>query len=230
MNKLSEEYFNAHIFPLWNRYMEIIKSNIDIIDSGVVNNMKELGYFNSDFSFYDFNNVLKKLKIEIRFTIPQKADSWFLMLSGGFFPHYQNIRNRSAINHSDKPDFFHDFLGHVPMLIDDDFVNAIRRFSEVYVTQNDYIQSELMRLWFYVIEFGVLKNKERLCVFGGGAISSDKFSKDFKKGKINIFEFSMSKIRDEKISLEGNPKNLFYFDSYKQMISVFNKEITCAVR
>ena len=33
MNKISEEYFNVQIRPLWNRYMEIINSNIDIIDS-----------------------------------------------------------------------------------------------------------------------------------------------------------------------------------------------------
>lgn len=100
-------------------------------------------------------------------------DVFFDHLAHRRFPVTRWIREEHELDYLVEPDVFHDFFGHVPMLLDP----AIADFLELYgkagaraMTMNALPM--LARIYWYTIEFGLVREGEALKVFGAGIISS----------------------------------------------------------
>lgn len=100
---------------------------------------------------------------------------------GCFFDHLANrrfpvtrwLREEAELDYLVEPDIFHDFFGHVPMLLDP----AIARFLAAYGRAGKRPMAMgalgmLARIYWYTIEFGLIDQGEGLKVFGAGIISS----------------------------------------------------------
>jgi len=98
---------------------------------------------------------------------------FFDHLSRRQFPVTRWLREEHELDYLVEPDVFHDFFGHVPMLLDP----AIADFLELYgkagarAIAMDALDM-LARLYWYTIEFGLVREGEGLKVFGAGIISS----------------------------------------------------------
>lgn len=89
------------------------------------------------------------------------------------FPVTRWIRNENELDYLVEPDVFHDFFGHVPMLLDP----AIADFLELYGKAGARAMAMgalpmLARIYWYTIEFGLVKEAGDLKVLGAGIISS----------------------------------------------------------
>jgi phenylalanine-4-hydroxylase len=89
------------------------------------------------------------------------------------FPVTRWLREEHELDYLVEPDVFHDFFGHVPMLLDP----AIADFLELYGTAGARAMEMgalemLARLYWYTIEFGLVREEGALKVFGAGVISS----------------------------------------------------------
>ena len=72
---------------------------------------------------------------------------------------------------------FHDTFGHIPPLLNRDFAAFMNRFGEIGVALiqagHDDAVLRLQRLYWYVVEFGFLKNSEgEAKLLGAGIMSS----------------------------------------------------------
>lgn len=89
------------------------------------------------------------------------------------FPVTRWLREEHELDYLVEPDVFHDFFGHVPMLLDP----AIADFLELYgkagarAAQMGALDM-LARIYWYTIEFGLVREDAGLKVFGAGIISS----------------------------------------------------------
>lgn len=100
-------------------------------------------------------------------------DVFFDHLAHRRFPVTRWIREEHELDYLVEPDVFHDFFGHVPMLLDP----AIADFLELYGKAGARAMGMdalpmLARIYWYTIEFGLVREDDGLRVFGAGIISS----------------------------------------------------------
>jgi len=103
--------------------------------------------------------------------IPDAA--FFDHLAHRRFPVTRWLREEHELDYLVEPDVFHDFFGHVPMLLDPhvaDFLELYGRAGERAIAMNAL---EMMaRLYWYTIEFGLVREGGALKVLGAGIVSS----------------------------------------------------------
>ena len=68
---------------------------------------------------------------------------------------------------------FHDLYGHVPLLFNPMIANYVKRYEVGGLKAHDLDAGELLsRLYWYTIEFGLVRQADGLRAYGAGIISS----------------------------------------------------------
>jgi len=107
--------------------------------------------------------------------VPDKEFFW--LLSQRLFPSTDFIRKPEEIGYTPAPDMFHDLLGHAPLLSNPRFTAFFERFGRAGVRAfelNHPATTWLPRLYWYTVEFGLIRNPEGLRIYGAGILSSPK--------------------------------------------------------
>ncbi|MCR9219390.1 MAG: phenylalanine 4-monooxygenase [Alphaproteobacteria bacterium] len=100
--------------------------------------------------------------------------SFFAMLADRVFPVTRWIRRPEELDYLEEPDLFHDLFGHVPLLTDPvfaDFMQAYGKAGLKALESGDI--GRLARLYWYTVEFGLIKRPGREAkIYGAGIVSS----------------------------------------------------------
>lgn len=99
-------------------------------------------------------------------------EEFFTLLSEKKFPAASFIRTREELNYLQEPDIFHEFFGHCPLITQPDYADFLQWYGETALTAKKEVRSLLGRLFWFTIEFGLIKTPKGLRVFGGGILSS----------------------------------------------------------
>lgn len=100
-------------------------------------------------------------------------DVFFDLLASRRFPAGAFIRSEAEMDYLEEPDIFHDIFGHVPLLADPvyaDFMAAYGRGGLRALARNQL--ENLARLYWYTIEFGLIREAGATRIFGAGIMSS----------------------------------------------------------
>lgn len=100
-------------------------------------------------------------------------DCFFGHLTARRFPVTYWLREEHELDYLVEPDVFHDFFGHVPLLLDPtyaDFMAAYGRAGERAMAMGGL--DMLARIYWYTVEFGLIDAGEGLRAFGAGLLSS----------------------------------------------------------
>jgi phenylalanine-4-hydroxylase len=91
-----------------------------------------------------------------------------LPLSSGSF-----IRSEAELDYLQEPDIFHDIFGHVALLANPAYADFMQAYGEGGHRALSRGQlSHLARLYWYTIEFGLMRGPNELRIFGAGILSS----------------------------------------------------------
>ncbi len=94
-------------------------------------------------------------------------------LAGGVFLSTQYIRHHSAPLYTPEPDVVHEVIGHGVMLASPRIAELSRLVGEAVRRTHDAAALErLAHLYWYTIEFGVVRESGRLKAYGAGLLSS----------------------------------------------------------
>lgn len=99
-------------------------------------------------------------------------DAFYSHLANRRFPVTVWIRRRDELDYLVEPDLFHDFFGHVPLLADPVFADYMQAYGQRGVEAGPANVHRLARLYWYTVEFGLIRSDAGLKVFGAGIISS----------------------------------------------------------
>ncbi|GAB4051583.1 phenylalanine 4-monooxygenase [Spirosoma litoris] len=99
---------------------------------------------------------------------------FFELMANRCFPATTWLRQRDQLEYLPEPDMFHDTFGHVPMLSNQAFCDFLEALSQIAL---HHIESEeaiamISRLYWYTVEFGLIRESNELRIYGGGILSS----------------------------------------------------------
>lgn len=101
------------------------------------------------------------------------AEQFFRCLAVRRFPTTLRVRPRAQIDYLPEPDIFHDVFGHVPLHADPVFADFLQRFGELGDNcKSDEETQALARLFWFSVEFGLVRESGSTRVYGSGLISS----------------------------------------------------------
>ncbi len=98
-----------------------------------------------------------------------------------FFEHLANrrfvagrfLRGADQLDYLQEPDIFHDVFGHVPMLVHPEFADYMQAYGRGGLRSLHFdALDHLARLYWYTVEFGLVRTAAGLRVYGAGIVSS----------------------------------------------------------
>jgi phenylalanine-4-hydroxylase len=100
-------------------------------------------------------------------------DAFFDHLANRRFPVCRWLREEHELDYLVEPDVFHDFLGHVPLLLDPVFADFLQLYGKAgaRAMMMDALPM-LARVYWYTVEFGLIATPGGLKAFGAGIVSS----------------------------------------------------------
>lgn len=98
---------------------------------------------------------------------------FFAHLANRRFPATCFIRRRDQLDYLSEPDIFHDIYGHVPLLINPVFADYLQAYGAggLKALRLGHLEN-LARLYWYTVEFGLIRTPEGLRIYGSGIVSS----------------------------------------------------------
>ncbi len=101
------------------------------------------------------------------------AHDFFGYLAQRVFPCTDYVRGRAELDYTPAPDCFHDIFGHTPMIMHPRFADFYQKIGQAALACKDpVIEEGLTRIYWFTVEFGLIKNPAGLRIFGNGIISS----------------------------------------------------------
>ena len=98
---------------------------------------------------------------------------FFEHLANRRFPSGQFIRKPHELDYLEEPDVFHDVFGHVPMLMNPAIADYIQAYGQGGLRAKELgVLDKLARVYWYTVEFGLLRQKDGLRIYGAGIASS----------------------------------------------------------
>ena len=100
-------------------------------------------------------------------------DVFFEHLAHRRFPAGHFIRKPHELDYLEEPDVFHDVFGHVPLLMNPAIADYIQAYGEGGLRAKRLgVLEKLARVYWYTVEFGLVKQPDGLRVYGAGIASS----------------------------------------------------------
>jgi phenylalanine-4-hydroxylase len=99
-------------------------------------------------------------------------NEWFEHITERRFPVTNYIRQPHELEFTPLPDLFHEYFGHLGFFADQRFADIAHAFGPLFLRANERQQLEIARLWWYTLEFGIVRENGKLKALGAGLLSS----------------------------------------------------------
>ena len=172
--------------------------------------------------FEKLSEVLRKLTDWTIVAVPHLVPDaiFFEHLANRRFPAGNFIRGADQLDYLQEPDVFHDVFGHVPMLANPVFADYLQAYGEGGMRSLSFDCLDLLaRLYWYTVEFGLIKTPEGLRVYGSGIVSSYAESKfAIESPSPNRLEFDLRRIMRTSYRIDDFQQTYFVIDSFKALL------------
>ncbi len=152
------------------------------------------------------------------------APAFFEMLAVRRFPTTTWLRSREALEYTPEPDIFHDVFGHIPMHAHAVFADFLEHYGRVCATIADAaLLEKLGRLFWYTVEFGVIRQGSACKVYGSGLISSHGECLHVMGGHCAIHDFSLDEVIQTPVKVDELHRLLFAIESFEQIYEAMHE-------
>jgi phenylalanine-4-hydroxylase len=151
---------------------------------------------------------------------------FFQLLANKQFPAATFIRTREEIDYLKEPDIFHEFFGHCPLLTNQAYADFIEWYGKTALKTAKGIQSLLGRIFWFTIEFGLVKSKQGLRIYGGGILSSfEETVYALEDSKPARQDFEVNSILDTHYRYDQIQNRYFVLNSIEQLYEIQQLDI-----
>ena len=150
--------------------------------------------------------------------------AFFEMLAARKFPTTTWLRNRKSLEYTPEPDIFHDVFGHVPMHGHPVFADFLEHYGRVCASiENRELLEKLGRLFWFTVEFGLIRERDEIKVYGSGLISSHGECGHVMSGRCVVRDFSLDEVLDTPVKVDEYQKVLFAVHSFDQIYEAMHE-------
>lgn len=155
---------------------------------------------------------------------------FFTHLAHRRFPVSWWIRRPDQIDYIEEPDLFHDLFGHVPLLMDPLFADYLEAYGKGGVKAHAIGPDALMqlaRLYWYTVEFGLIRQPDGLRIYGAGIVSSKGESIHcLESAAPNRIGFDLERVMRTRYRIDTFQKTYFVIDSFEQLMDATRPDFT----
>ncbi|MFY0613589.1 MAG: phenylalanine 4-monooxygenase [Hyphomicrobiaceae bacterium] len=151
---------------------------------------------------------------------------FFEHLANRRFPAGAFIRSEAEMDYLEEPDIFHDIFGHVPLLANPQYA----AFMEAYgkggrrAMQRGQLHN-LARLYWYTIEFGLVREADGLRLFGAGIMSSTAESVfALEDPSPNRVQFDLTRVMRTNYIIDDFQQTYFVIDSFEELVAACTED------
>ncbi|WP_394692527.1 phenylalanine 4-monooxygenase [Hyphobacterium sp.] len=148
-------------------------------------------------------------------------EPFFTHLANRQFPVGRFIRKPHEIDYLQEPDIFHDVFGHSPLLGLSTFADYMAAYGRGGLRALKYGTLEnITRLYWYTVEFGLIKQDDALKIYGAGIVSSyseSVFSLEARSP--NRIGFDIERIMRAQYRYDDFQQTYFVIDSFEQLLN-----------
>lgn len=147
------------------------------------------------------------------------VDDFFSVLSEKKFCSSTWLRTWEELDYLSEPDMFHDIFGHIPLLANPVFSDFVFEFAKLgrAAIGNEELLIQLQRLYWFTIEFGLMKENNELRIYGAGIISSFGESISSISSDMVHHDFDMNSILNKSFVNNEPQTEYFVIESLDQL-------------
>lgn len=147
-------------------------------------------------------------------------DVFFDHLANRRFPAGNFIRGGGQLDYISEPDIFHDVFGHVPMLMHPVFADYLQAYGLGGAkAQRLGALPMLARVYWYTVEFGLVRGTGGLQIYGAGIVSS--FSETryaIEDPRPNRLAFDLMRVMRTRYRIDDFQQTYFVLDSLDDLL------------
>jgi len=132
-----------------------------------------------------------------------------------YFHSTQYMRHHSKPMYTPEPDVVHELIGHVPMLADPSFADMVQAIGMASLGADEKTIWHLTKVYWYTVEFGVVKEDDAIKAFGAGVLSSYGELEYMGKGIAELKPLDPFAPQPKMSYKDGYQKTYFVLDSFE---------------
>jgi len=141
------------------------------------------------------------------------------------FPVTVWIRTRAELDYLVEPDLFHDFFGHVPLLSNPVFADYMQMYGQRGVEAGTKIDL-LARLYWYTVEFGLIRTPKGIKIYGAGILSSAAEVQHAIDSKdVERLPFAAAIVMHRPYEIDKLQNTYFVLDDFRELFNAVRSEV-----
>jgi phenylalanine-4-hydroxylase len=149
-------------------------------------------------------------------------EDFFRLLARATFPSTDYIRTPEELDYTPAPDMFHDIYGHMPLITIPSFANFYKLFGEIAGRAQGKNRRRLERIYWFTVEFGLLRTTEGTRIYGAGILSSPKEILHALSDKVTRLPFDPAVVCETEYDVWHMQDKLFVIESFEKLENDFS--------
>ncbi len=154
------------------------------------------------------------------------VDEFFSLLSRRRFCSSTWLRSEKQLDYLEEPDMFHDIFGHIPLYLNQDYADFAQKLGALgvkYAKDEEKI-TQLQRLYWFTIEFGVIRQEGQLKVYGAGICSSPQETKHiYADNGVVIKDFDLGEVMAQTFIIDKVQMLYFAIDDFASLFTAVDE-------
>ena len=115
---------------------------------------------------------------------------------------------------------FHDIFGHIPLLINPTFSKFAQEFGKLgqQFKNDEAMLVRLQRIYWFTIEFGLIRENGELKVYGAGIASSYGETNHIFESELQHLEYNIHEVMDCEFHTDSIQEKYFVIESFEELI------------
>lgn len=154
------------------------------------------------------------------------VDEFFALLANRRFCSSTWLRSMEQLDYLEEPDMFHDIFGHIPLYLNEDYATFAERLGQLGVKYagDEAKITQLQRLYWFTIEFGVMRQAGETKVYGAGICSSYAETKQiFENPDVVVVPFVLDEVLAQEFVITEVQTKYFAIADFAELWAVVDE-------
>jgi len=159
-----------------------------------------------------------------------QPEEFFTLLANKKFPAATFIRIPEEIDYIEEPDIFHELYGHTPLITNQAYADFLENFGKMALQCEPSDRGRLFRVFWFTVEFGLVKTEDGLKAYGGGILSSPGETKFCLTDKPVIKPYNAMDVLRTSFRIDIMQPLYFVLESFEDLFNVLIDNLPNMIR